>query len=246
MPGQIVAVRADWRARLHEFWFWDNPESAVGQDHVLGAVPVADTHVGDELWFHPDDPDTAIVLPRDSDRSYAVGSGLDGAIDWVFSSGVLLEPSGGRLAFESHIGRKHVRRESQSADVTSVRDALLALGLHALVHQFHDKHWVVYFPSIKRTCGADGRQRRCCRVDRARRPRRLVIAHSHPVRARARGGSIRLTPRRAPCSNRDILRTRTFGAALVGRAGLPIPPARRLCTGPVRGAGKPIRRRVAG
>ena len=73
---------------------------------------------------------------------------MDGAIDWVFSSGVLLEPSG-PLAFESHLGRKHVRRESQSADVASVRDALLALGLHALVHQFHDEHCVVYFPSIK-------------------------------------------------------------------------------------------------
>ena len=149
VPGQIVAVLADWRATWHEYWFWDDPESAADQHHISGAVPVADTYSGDELWFHPEDPDTVIVLPRDSDRSYAVGSGLDGAIDWVFSSGVLLEPSGGRLAFESHIGRKHVRRESPSADVASVRDALLALGLHALVHQFHDKHYVLYFPSIK-------------------------------------------------------------------------------------------------
>jgi hypothetical protein len=149
MPGQILAVLGDWRARWQEFWFWDDPESAVDQDRVLGAVPVADTHVGDELWFHPDDPDTVIVLPRESDRSYAVGPGLDGAIDWVFSSGVLLEPGGGRLAFESHVGRKDVRRESQSADVASVRDALLAMGLHALVDQLAEQHWVVYFPSIK-------------------------------------------------------------------------------------------------
>ena len=41
MPGQIVAVRGDWRARRHEFWFRDDPESAVGQHDVLGAVPVA-------------------------------------------------------------------------------------------------------------------------------------------------------------------------------------------------------------
>jgi hypothetical protein len=99
--------------------------------------------------LHRRTPDTVIVLPRDSDRSYAVGSGLDGGIDWVFSSGVL-QPPGGPSAFESHVGRKHVRHESQtSADVASARDALLALGTHALVDQFHDDHCVVYFPSIK-------------------------------------------------------------------------------------------------
>ena len=148
MPGQIITVLADWRARWHKYWCWDDPESAVDQHHISGAGPVADTYTGDELWFHPDDPDTVIVLPRDSERSYAVGSGLDGAIDWVFSSGVLLEPERA-LAFESRVGRKEVRRESQSADVASVRDALLALGLHALAHQFGDEHYVLYFPSIK-------------------------------------------------------------------------------------------------
>jgi hypothetical protein len=90
-----------------------------------------------------------LVLPRDSDRSYAVGSGLDGAIDWVFSSGVLLEEHGDPLAFESDVGSKRVHRESQSADVASVRDALLALDLHALVHQFDDEHYVLCFSSIK-------------------------------------------------------------------------------------------------
>jgi hypothetical protein len=80
VPGQIVAVLADWRATWHEYWFWDDPESAADQHHISGAVPVADTYSGDELWFHPEDPDTVIVLPRDSDRSYAVGSGLDGPL----------------------------------------------------------------------------------------------------------------------------------------------------------------------
>jgi SMI1 / KNR4 family (SUKH-1) len=152
LPGQIVAERGDWWARWtgwNEFWFWDDPESAVDQDHVLWAVPMADTENGDQLCFHPDDPDTVIVLPRDVDRSYAVGSGLAGAIDWVFSSGVL-HPPGGPSAFHSHVGRKYVRHESQaSADLASARDALLALGTHALVDQFHDDHCVVYFPSIK-------------------------------------------------------------------------------------------------
>jgi SMI1 / KNR4 family (SUKH-1) len=151
LPGRIVAELRDWRATWlwTESWFWDNPESAVDQDRVLGAVPLGDTETGDQLWFHPDDPDTVIVLPRDFDRSYAVGPGLDGAIDWVFSSGVL-QPPGGPSAFHSHVGRKYVRHESQTrADVASARDALLALGTHALVDQFHDDHCVVYFPSIK-------------------------------------------------------------------------------------------------
>jgi SMI1 / KNR4 family (SUKH-1) len=149
LPGQITAELGDWQERMNQHWFWDDPESDTDQNQVLGAVPVADTEVGDDLCVHPDDPDTAIVLPRDSDRSYAVGPGLDGAIEWVFSSGVL-HPPGGPSAFESHVGRKNVRHESQgSADPASARDALLALGTHALVDQVQDDHCVVYFPSIK-------------------------------------------------------------------------------------------------
>jgi hypothetical protein len=60
----------------------DDPESVVDQQRVLSALPVADTAVGDELWFHAEDRGTLIVLPRDGDCSYAVGLGVDGAIDW--------------------------------------------------------------------------------------------------------------------------------------------------------------------
>jgi hypothetical protein len=149
LPCRILAELRGWRERMNEYWFWDDPASDTDQDYVLGTVPVADTEVGDDLCFHPDDPDTVIVLPRESDRSYAVRPGLGGAIEWVFSSGVL-HPPGGPSAFHSHVGRKYVRHESQtSADVASVRDVLLGLGMHVLVDQFDHVQSVVYFPSIK-------------------------------------------------------------------------------------------------
>lgn len=148
LPQKIIGELADWRETKSEFWFWDDPDSAVDKSRVLASAPLADTLNGDEFCFHPDDPDVVIVLPRDVDRSYAVGSGLRGALDWVFTSGVLQDP-GGPLAFESHLGRKYVRHESdRGGDLEAIRRALLTLEAHALVDDARDYHSVVYYPSI--------------------------------------------------------------------------------------------------
>jgi SMI1 / KNR4 family (SUKH-1) len=130
LPGQITAELGDWQERMNQCWFWDDPESDTDQDHVLGAVPVADTEVGDDLCFHPDDPDTVIVLPRDSDRSYAVGPGLDGAIDWVFASGVLHPPCSGSASrtSSSHQVTRRPSNESHHLDAKAPRTGAAPRG----------------------------------------------------------------------------------------------------------------------
>jgi hypothetical protein len=90
---------------MNQYWFWDDPESDTDQDHVLGAVPVADTEVGDDLCFHPDDPDTVIVLPRDSDRSYAVGPGLDGTLSGSSHPGCCIPPAARRRSSPTLVGK---------------------------------------------------------------------------------------------------------------------------------------------
>lgn len=149
LPDQILEGLADWRDTKDEFWFWDDPKSATDKATVLATIPLADTENGDELCFHPGDPDTVIVLRRDQDRAHSVGSGLSGAIDWVFTSGELQRP-GGPAAFEPYARRRYVRHQTErGANLAEVRDALLELGVHALVDQPDDHYAVVYVPAIK-------------------------------------------------------------------------------------------------
>lgn len=105
LPRDIVTALATWRDTKSESWFWNVPHPDIDQARVMDSVPLADTSNGDQLCFHRDDPDVVIVLPRDEERIYVAESGLVGAIDWVFSSGVLLRPER-PSAFESALGRK--------------------------------------------------------------------------------------------------------------------------------------------
>ena len=149
LPRDIVTALATWRDTKSESWFRNVPHPDIDQARVMDSVPLADTSNGDQLCFHRDDPDVVIVLPRDEERIYVAESGLVGAIDWVFSSGVLLRPER-PSAFESALGRKFVRHQSGgSDDLVRVREELLTLGTHALVDQTYDDYSVVYFPSIQ-------------------------------------------------------------------------------------------------
>lgn len=150
LPDRILAEIGSWRETKDRYWFWTDPESQVDKATVLGAIPLGDSENGDEFCFHPDDPDTVIVLPRDDERSFAVGGGLFGAVDWVFSSGVLQRP-GRPTAFEPHEGRMYIRHQTgRGGNLTSLQGALLALGLHALAYEDPSGDYsVVYFPSIK-------------------------------------------------------------------------------------------------
>jgi hypothetical protein len=83
----------EWRARIDEFWFWDSSAELLPKALALECVMLGDTVGGDELIFHPSEPDRLYVLPHDFDDAYLVSStGFDAAIDWFFTAGVLDEP----------------------------------------------------------------------------------------------------------------------------------------------------------
>jgi hypothetical protein len=84
-PWRIAKELEAWRARIREYWFW----SGVSQETALESIILGDTLDGDELIFHPSDPDQITVLPRNSDDSIVAGRGLWSALEWLCSSGVL-------------------------------------------------------------------------------------------------------------------------------------------------------------
>ncbi len=78
-----------WRERIEKYWFWDAGADVLSKKRALECIIIGDTTVGDELIFHPSNPDRIYILPRDEDGVYAVDEGLTGAIEWLFGSGEL-------------------------------------------------------------------------------------------------------------------------------------------------------------
>ncbi len=83
----------DWRARIDEYWFWDASADLLPKARALECIPIADTVGGDELIFHAAEPNRLYVLGHDFDEIHLASDvGLETAIDWFFTSGVLDEP----------------------------------------------------------------------------------------------------------------------------------------------------------
>ena len=83
----------EWRARIDEYWFWEDSAALLSKERALECIVIGDTVGGDELIFHPSEPDRLYVLAHDFDEAYLASStGFEAAIDWFFESGVIDEP----------------------------------------------------------------------------------------------------------------------------------------------------------
>lgn len=94
-PRRILSGQnnlTEWRQRIEEYWFWDEGRNVLPKERALRSIVVGDTLDGDELIFHPDDPERIYVLPRHSENIYVAGMGLLEAIEWLCTSGTLTEP----------------------------------------------------------------------------------------------------------------------------------------------------------
>jgi hypothetical protein len=84
---------SEWRQRIDEYWFWDESADLLSKQRALECVILGDTVGGDEFVFHPADPDAIYVLPHDFETAWRISAaGLEPAVDWFFTSGVLDEP----------------------------------------------------------------------------------------------------------------------------------------------------------
>ena len=100
-PWRIQNELQSWRDRIRDYWFWEG----LPRDRAVESVVIGDTVDGDELIFHPADPDEIWILPRHSNDASRIGRGLWQALEWLCSSGELIEPFAERR-FEPFDSRK--------------------------------------------------------------------------------------------------------------------------------------------
>jgi hypothetical protein len=91
----IVETQARWR----EYYFWDSSRDLLPKQVVLESIIVADTLDGDEVIFHPSNPDALYLLPRHTERICWIGARFEDALEWLCTSGVVSQPVGS-LSFE--------------------------------------------------------------------------------------------------------------------------------------------------
>lgn len=88
-PALILNEYRDVQQRWAEYWFWGAGHEVLAKDKALSCVIIADTTGGDELVFHPTEPDRLYVLPRNAPAVHAVGANLDEAMAWILTPGNL-------------------------------------------------------------------------------------------------------------------------------------------------------------
>ena len=91
-PWRIIAELDRWRDRIRQYWFWDEGAHVLTDEQAEESIVIANTLNGDELIFHPSQPERILVLPRNHDTIFEAGIGLFEAIAWVCGSGKLGEP----------------------------------------------------------------------------------------------------------------------------------------------------------
>ena len=91
---------AELRHIIDESWFWQEGAALLAKARGVETILIADTPCGAELIFHLSTPDHIYALSGDDDRTiYFAGDGFLPALEWVLSSGVLVEP-GRELRFK--------------------------------------------------------------------------------------------------------------------------------------------------
>jgi predicted DNA-binding WGR domain protein len=88
-PRTIAKGLDSWRKRIKQYWFWDQGSAVMTKKRAVESVIIADTLQGDELLFHPEEPDRLLVLPRYKEKIFVAGSTLLEAVEWMCSSGKL-------------------------------------------------------------------------------------------------------------------------------------------------------------
>ena len=64
-PKAVAARTPDDRTRLREFWFWTASPEVWSQEKACGSIACFDGSSGDDVRFHPSDPQAMYILPHD-------------------------------------------------------------------------------------------------------------------------------------------------------------------------------------
>ena len=91
-PWRLCSYLEEWRDRIRQYWFWDEGADVLTDEQVEESIVIADTMNGDEIIFHPSQPNRLYVLPRNEEMIYEIGNDLFEAINWFCRSGKLYQP----------------------------------------------------------------------------------------------------------------------------------------------------------
>jgi len=128
-PTELVSKQALFREVVEQAWFFDEPDEELTPDYALASTWIADSDVGDLIIVHPG-TGRMHVLPRDEERTYAVGRDLHEVVGWWLDSGVLRRPRPFRF-FESFVGPTEAANGvALRAGFARVSEAVRSLGLH--------------------------------------------------------------------------------------------------------------------
>ena len=60
--------------RFAYHWFWTDSPDILTKERALECLPFFDSYVGDDIIFHPDDPNRWFILPHEATHIYVVSS----------------------------------------------------------------------------------------------------------------------------------------------------------------------------
>jgi hypothetical protein len=63
----LLGGMGEMHDRLAEFWFWDQSPEILTQEKALQCVPFFNTTCGDDILFHPSNPDEWFILEHDQE-----------------------------------------------------------------------------------------------------------------------------------------------------------------------------------
>ncbi len=68
---------------MEKYWFWGDGEDLLPKERAIECIRICDTDVGDDVIFHPSNPNELFALPHENDMLYKIGSNLYEAFDWL-------------------------------------------------------------------------------------------------------------------------------------------------------------------
>ncbi|RAU19836.1 hypothetical protein DN062_01820 [Nitrincola tibetensis] len=128
LPSRIVEEHREFQDRWKQYFFWDKGHEVLTKEQIVESFIIADTVQGDELIFHPAQPNRLFVLPRYHDTVFVAGNGFPAAVDWLCKSGQLTDPITFDC-FESWQQRRSFKFVGPGQFET-VAKALEGLGIH--------------------------------------------------------------------------------------------------------------------
>jgi len=73
-PSALLRSTTDDQQRLREHWFWSDSSEVWSQKLACESIACFDGCCGDDVRFHPSDPDSIYILPHDETCIYRVAS----------------------------------------------------------------------------------------------------------------------------------------------------------------------------